>query len=87
MIGRQRCLRRAAPTLVAGNRIWTLTRDNQHLQHSHGLMRFISRVPQRVEGVFHEIQNFSDVIDSSHLSQLLRNPVPHKKQNLDLDDN
>ncbi|PMB54163.1 transposase [Fischerella thermalis CCMEE 5201] len=40
-----------------GNRIWTLTRDNQHLQHSHALKRFISRVRQRVEGVFHEIQN------------------------------
>ncbi len=40
-----------------GNRIWTLTRDNQHLQHSHPLKRFISRVRQRVEGVFHEIQN------------------------------
>ncbi|QLE46100.1 IS982 family transposase (plasmid) [Nostoc sp. C052] len=40
-----------------GNRIWTLKRDNQHLQHSQGLKRFISRVRQRVEGVFHEIQN------------------------------
>lgn len=40
-----------------GNCIWTLTRDNQHLQHSHALKRFISRVRQRVEGVFHEIQN------------------------------
>ncbi|MFN6568479.1 transposase [Dendronalium sp. ChiSLP03b] len=38
-----------------GNRIWTLTRDNQHLQHSHALKRFISRVRQRVEGGFHEI--------------------------------
>ncbi|WP_243714033.1 hypothetical protein [Nostoc sp. 106C] len=27
-----------------GNHIWTLTRDNQHLQHSHSLKRFISRV-------------------------------------------
>lgn len=40
-----------------GNRIWTLKRENQHLQHSHALNRFISRVRQRVEGVFHEIQN------------------------------
>jgi len=40
-----------------GNRIWTLKRDNQHLQHSPTLKRFISRVRQRVEGVFHEIQN------------------------------
>ena len=40
-----------------GNRIWTLKRENQHVQHSHTLNRFISRVRQRVEGVFHEIQN------------------------------
>lgn len=40
-----------------GNRIWTLTRDHQHFQHSHALNRFIGRVRQRVEGVFHEIHN------------------------------
>ncbi|WP_315785079.1 hypothetical protein [Fischerella sp. JS2] len=36
-------------------RICTLTPDHQHLQHSHPLKRFISRVRQRLEGVFHEI--------------------------------
>ncbi|MCC5599001.1 hypothetical protein LC586_07175 [Nostoc sp. CHAB 5714] len=54
-----RCLRRASPTLVARfYRIWTLTRENQHLQHSDDLKRFISRVRQRVEGVFHEIHAY-----------------------------
>ncbi|MEH1776460.1 MAG: IS982 family transposase [Nostoc sp.] len=48
-----------------GNRIWTLKRDNQHLQHSHSLKRFISRVRQRVEGVFHEIQNTGRNPDSA----------------------
>ena len=40
-----------------GNRIWTVKRANQHQQHSAQLNRFISRIRQRVEGVFHEIQN------------------------------
>lgn len=47
----------AAITHRTGNRVWTLKRENQHLQHSDDLKRFISRVRQRVEGVFHEIQN------------------------------
>jgi hypothetical protein len=40
-----------------GNRIWTIQRENQHHQHSSDLKRLISRVRQRIEGVFHEIQN------------------------------
>lgn len=40
-----------------GNRIWTIHRYNQHHQNSAGLKRLISRVRQRIEGVFHEIQN------------------------------
>lgn len=40
-----------------GNRLWTLHRNNQYKQHSKSLKRFISRVRQRIEGVFHEIQN------------------------------
>jgi hypothetical protein len=39
------------------NRIWTIARENQHHQHSSDLKRLISRVRQRIEGVFHEIQN------------------------------
>ena len=40
-----------------GNRIWTIHRQNQHHQNSSNLRRLISRVRQRIEGVFHEIQN------------------------------
>ena len=40
-----------------GNRIWTILRQNQHHQSSSNLRRLISRVRQRIEGVFHEIQN------------------------------
>jgi hypothetical protein len=40
-----------------GNQIWTVLRKNQTQQHSTALNRFISSVRQRIEGVFHEIQN------------------------------
>ena len=40
-----------------GNQIWTIHRGNQHNQYSAGLKRLISRVRQRIEGVFYEIQN------------------------------
>lgn len=40
-----------------GNRIWTVSRANQIQQPSPTLKRLIGRVRQRVEGVFHEIQN------------------------------
>jgi hypothetical protein len=40
-----------------GNRIWTVPRKNQKQQHSPALNRFISRVRQRIEGVFHALQN------------------------------
>lgn len=40
-----------------GNRIWTIHRQNQHARNSSSLKRLISRVRQRIEGVFHEIQN------------------------------
>ncbi|MEB3359451.1 MAG: IS982 family transposase [Synechococcales bacterium] len=40
-----------------GNQIWTLMRKNQQQQHSAALNRLISSVRQRIEGVFHEIQN------------------------------
>ena len=44
-------------TTATGNRIWTIQRENQHKQASSGLKRLISRVRQRIEGVFNEIQN------------------------------
>ena len=40
-----------------GNKIWTIHRDNQHHQPSTSLKRLIAKVRQRIEGVFHEIQN------------------------------
>ncbi len=44
-------------TCSTGNYIWTIQRDNQHHQSSDLLKRLIGRVRQRIEGVFHEIQN------------------------------
>ncbi|NJL53199.1 MAG: IS982 family transposase [Hydrococcus sp. SU_1_0] len=44
-------------TISTGNRIWTIQRENQLTQVSSDLKRLISRVRQRIEGVFHEIQN------------------------------
>ena len=40
-----------------GNRILTIHRENQQQQYSSSFKRLISRVRQRIEGVFHEIQN------------------------------
>lgn len=40
-----------------GNQLWTVPRKNQTQQHPAVLKRFISQVRQRIEGVFHEIQN------------------------------
>ena len=40
-----------------GNRIWTIHRENQHHQDSPSLKHLIGRIRQRIEGVFHEIQN------------------------------
>ena len=44
-------------TASTGNQIWTTQRENQHHQYSSQLKKLISRVRQRIEGVFHEIQN------------------------------
>ncbi|BAU65805.1 transposase [Stanieria sp. NIES-3757] len=40
-----------------GNRIWTIKRCNQQQQVSSNLKRLSGRVRQRIEGVFHEIEN------------------------------
>ena len=40
-----------------GNRIWTVKRANQHLQNSKDFDRWLNSVRERIEGVFHEIQN------------------------------
>jgi len=39
------------------NLIWTPKRSNQHQQNSKELDRWLSKVRERIEGVFHEIQN------------------------------
>jgi len=39
------------------NLIWTPRRSNQYLQNSQRLDRWLSRVRERIEGTFHEIQN------------------------------
>jgi len=39
------------------NLIWTPRRSNQYLQNSPGLDRWLSRIRERIEGTFHEIQN------------------------------
>ena len=46
-----------AVTRSTGNRILTIHRDNQHQQVKSDLKLLIGRVRQRIEGVFHEIQN------------------------------
>jgi hypothetical protein len=39
------------------NLIWTPKRSNQHVQNSRNLDRWLSKVREHIEGVFHEIQN------------------------------
>ena len=40
-----------------GNLIWTPMRSNQNNQNTRGLDRWLSSVRERIEGVFHELQN------------------------------
>lgn len=39
------------------NLIWTPKRTNQHVQNPNNLNRWLSTTRERIEGVFHEIQN------------------------------
>ena len=39
------------------NLVWTPRRSNQHYQNAPGLDRWLSSIRERIEGVFHEIQN------------------------------
>lgn len=39
------------------NLIWTPKRKNQYIQNSKALDRWLSSVRERIEGVFHEVQN------------------------------
>jgi hypothetical protein len=39
------------------NRIWTPKRKNQFVQNAKAFDRWLSRIRERIEGVFHEVQN------------------------------
>lgn len=39
------------------NLIWTPRRSNQHYQNAKGLDRWLNGIRERIEGVFHEVQN------------------------------
>ncbi len=39
------------------NLVWTSRRVNQRYQNTHSLERWLNRIRERIEGVFHEIQN------------------------------
>jgi len=39
------------------NRIWTPKRKNQYIQNSKAFDRWLSSLRERIEGVFHEVQN------------------------------
>jgi hypothetical protein len=39
------------------NLIWTPRRTNQHYQNAKGLDRWLNSIRERIEGVFHEVQN------------------------------
>jgi transposase len=39
------------------NRVWTPKRKNQYLQNSKAFDRWLSSTRERIEGVFHEVQN------------------------------
>ena len=47
----------AALFVQTHNRIWTPKRKNQFLQNSKAFDRWLSAMRERIEGVFHEIQN------------------------------
>ena len=42
---------------LTGNRIWTVKRENQHIQNPAVFDILLNSVRERIEGVFHEIQN------------------------------
>lgn len=39
------------------NRVWTPKRKNQYVQNSRAFDRWLSSIRERIEGVFHEVQN------------------------------
>lgn len=57
-----------------GNMIWTPMRSNQDNLNSKGLDRWICRVRERIEGVFHELQN-----TGRNIERLLAKTVSYKE--------
>ena len=55
---------------TTGNRVFTTKRENQHQQNPKQFDRLLSHFRQRVEGVFHEVQN-----TGRNLERLLRKKV------------
>lgn len=55
---------------TTGNRILTPMRDNQHQQNPPAFDRLLGHFRERIEGVFHEIQN-----TGRHLERLLRETI------------
>ncbi|ELS00803.1 hypothetical protein Xen7305DRAFT_00005040 [Xenococcus sp. PCC 7305] len=58
---------------TTGNQIWTIQRCNQDQQVSSTLKRLIGRVRQRIEGVFHEIQQLDWVCWGNPSTPLVQN--------------
>jgi len=52
------------------NRVWTPKRKNQSVQNSRAFDRWLSSIRERIEGVFHEVQN-----TGRHLERLLAKTV------------
>lgn len=60
----------AAQLEAQGNRLWTPKRVNQHMQNPEGFDDWLNGVRERIEGVFHEVQN-----SGRNLERLLRKTV------------
>ena len=57
-------------SISTGNRVWTPKRINQHQQNSSMFERLWKKYRQRIEGVFHEVQNIG-----RNLERLVRKKV------------
>ena len=42
---------------LTGNRVWTVKRNNQHVQNPVAFDALLNRIRERIEGVFNEVQN------------------------------
>jgi len=60
----------AEVSAMTGNRIFTPKRINQHTQNPQGFEKLLNRCRERIEGVFHEVQN-----TGRNLERLIRKKV------------